>query len=90
MVLGVMSDTTYEQREVPIGAGDRLILYTDGISEAEAPDGADYGEERQSRVAAANRTVAPQELLDTLFADVSRFAAGRFQDDATLIVVAID
>ena len=90
MVLGVMPDTTYDQREVPIRAGDRLILYTDGISEAEAPDGTDYGDERLSRIASAHRALPPQELLDTLFADVSGFAAGRFQDDATLIVVAID
>ena len=90
MVLGVMPDTTYDQREVPIRAGDRLILYTDGISEAEAPDGTDYGDARLSRVASANRALPPQELLDALFADVSGFAAGRFRDDATLIVVAID
>ena len=73
-----------------IRAGDRLILYPDGISEAEAPDGADYGDERLSRTASAHRALPPQELLDALFADVSGFAAGRFQDDATLIVVAID
>ena len=90
MVLGVMFDTTYDQREVPIRKGDRLILYTDGISEAEAPDGRDYGVGRLSEAAAAHRGLAPQELLDAVFKDVSNFAAGHFQDDATLIVVAID
>ena len=90
MVLGVMSDTSYDQREMPIEKGDRLILYTDGISEAEAPDGRDYGEARLKEVAAANRALNPQDLLDAVFQDVSTFAAGRFQDDATLIVVAID
>lgn len=90
MVLGVMPDTTYDQREVPIAPGDRLILYTDGISEAEAPDGSDYGDGRLSHAAAAHRHLAPEPLLDALFQDVSSFAAGRFQDDATLIVVAID
>ncbi len=90
MVLGVMSDTSYDQREMPIEKGDRLILYTDGISEAEAPDGRDYGEARLKEVAAVNRALGPQDLLDAVFQDVSTFAAGRFQDDATLIVVAID
>jgi len=90
MVLGVMPDTSYEQREVPVHAGDRLILYTDGIIEAEDADGRDYGEERLARVAAANRGLNPQDLLDAIFRDVSGFAGGRFQDDATLIVVAID
>jgi sigma-B regulation protein RsbU (phosphoserine phosphatase) len=90
MVLGVMPDTTYDQREVPIASGDRLILYTDGISEAEAADGADYGEGRLSHTAVAHRALAPEPLLEALFKDVSDFAEGRFQDDATLIVVAID
>jgi sigma-B regulation protein RsbU (phosphoserine phosphatase) len=90
MVLGVMPDTTYDQREVSIRSGDRLILYTDGIIEAEDPAGNDYGEERLGRIASDHRALGPQELLDALFQDVSAFSAGRFQDDATLIVAAID
>jgi phosphoserine phosphatase RsbU/P len=90
MVLGVMSETTYEQIEVPLAPGDRLILYTDGIVEVENPAGEDYGEARLGSVAAEHRARAPQAMLDTLFADVSGFAAGQFADDATLIVAAID
>lgn len=90
MVLGVMSDTTYDQHEVAIAPGDRLILYTDGIIEAENTSGADYGETRLGDVAAAHRALGPQELLDALFTDVSDFANGQFTDDATLIVVAVD
>ena len=90
MVLGVMPDTTYDQREAPLRAGDRLILYTDGLSEAESPEGVEYGDARLGQVASAHRALPPQQMLDALFADVSDFAAGRFQDDATLIVAAID
>jgi sigma-B regulation protein RsbU (phosphoserine phosphatase) len=90
MVLGVMPDATYDQLEVAVAPGDRLILYTDGIVEAENAAGEDYGEHRLSRVAAAHSTGTPQQVLDAIFADVSSFAAGRFDDDATLIVAAID
>ena len=90
MVLGVMSDASYDQHEVAIRAGDRLILYTDGIIEAEDASGADYGEARLGKVAAQHSALGPQEMLDALFADVSGFAGGQFTDDATLIVVAID
>src|SRR5688500_4471569 len=90
MVLGVMPDASYDQHEVAIRAGDRLILYTDGIIEAEDGSGADYGEARLGKVAAAHSALGPQEMLDALFADVSGFAGGQFTDDATLIVVAID
>lgn len=90
MVLGVASDAQYDQREVEIGPGDRLVLYTDGIVEAENAAGDDYGDTRLSREAAAHRALAPQELLDALFSGVSSFAAGQFADDATLIVASID
>ncbi|HUF25289.1 MAG TPA: SpoIIE family protein phosphatase [Vicinamibacterales bacterium] len=90
MVLGVMPDATYDQLEVAVAPGDRLILYTDGIIEAENAAGEDYGEHRLSRVAAAHSTGTPQHILDAIFEDVSLFAAGRFEDDATLIVAAID
>ncbi len=90
MVLGVMPEASYSQHEVPVAPGDRLILYTDGIIEAENAAGQDYGEARLAQVAAANSGKAPQELLDAIFADVSQFSAGVFTDDATLIVAAID
>ena len=90
MVLGVMPDATYEQHEARIAAGDRLVLYTDGMIEAENGAGEDYGEMRLSEVAAANRHLTPQEMLDAIFADVSGFSNGAFLDDATLIVAAID
>jgi len=90
MVLGVASDAQYDQRDVEIGPGDRLVLYTDGIVEAENAAGDDYGDTRLSREAAAHRALAPQELLDALFSGVSSFAAGQFADDATLIVASID
>lgn len=90
MVLGVMPDAAYDERERPIGPGDRLVLYTDGIVEAENAAGDDYGESRLSHAAVANRAQPPQAMLETLFDDVSAFAAGQFADDATLIVAAID
>ena len=90
MVLGVMPDTCYDQHEVAIVPGDRLILYTDGIIEAENAAGDDYGEQRLGRMAAAASAASPQDMLDGIFADVSSFAGGEFADDATLIVAAID
>ena len=90
MVLGVMPDTCYDQHEVAILPGDRLVLYTDGIIEAENAAGDDYGETRLGEMAAAATSASPQAMLDRIFADVSAFAGGQFADDATLIVAAID
>lgn len=89
MVLGVFPDNQYEQSEVPLGAGDRLVFYTDGITEARRPDGDEYGEDRLAATAAAVRGSSATAIKDAILADVHAFSNGRFEDDATLIVVGI-
>ena len=89
MVLGVFPENQYEQAEIPLGAGDRLLFYTDGITEARSPEGEEYGEDRLAAVAAGVRTAPAAEIKDTILADVNTFTDGKFEDDATLIVVGI-
>jgi phosphoserine phosphatase RsbU/P len=89
MVLGVFPETAYEQAELPLASGDRLVFYTDGITEARNVDGDEYGEERLTAAALALRTQSPEAMKDALLAEVNTFTGGRFDDDATLIVVAI-
>jgi sigma-B regulation protein RsbU (phosphoserine phosphatase) len=90
MVLGVFPETTYAQSELAIGPGDRLIFYTDGITEARAPgDDDEYGEERLKKTALACRRQSAEAIKTALLEDVSQFTHGQFEDDATLIVVAL-
>ena len=89
MVLGVFPENTYEQAEMPLASGDRLVFYTDGITEARNAAGDEYGEERLTAAALAIRTLSPEAMKDALLADVNTFTGGRFEDDATLIVVAV-
>jgi sigma-B regulation protein RsbU (phosphoserine phosphatase) len=89
MVLGVFPENQYEQAEVPIGPGDRLLFYTDGITEARSPDGEEYGEDRLAAVGVALRTAPAGTLKDAILAEVNAFTDGKFEDDATLIVVGI-
>jgi sigma-B regulation protein RsbU (phosphoserine phosphatase) len=89
-VLGVFPDARFSGGEVALRSGDRILLYTDGITEAR--DGADdeYGEERLGELLLRHRHLDAAALRATLWDGVSAFTAGRgFQDDATLIVVAI-
>jgi sigma-B regulation protein RsbU (phosphoserine phosphatase) len=90
MVLGVFPDSTYEQGETRLVSGDRLIFYTDGITEGRNASGEEYGEERLASATAAVRSEAAERIKDMLLADVTAFTGGRFDDDATLIVVGID
>jgi sigma-B regulation protein RsbU (phosphoserine phosphatase) len=89
MVLGVFPDTAFEQGELPIGSGDRLLFYTDGITEARSPDGEEYGEDKLAAAALAGMAASVTDMKDAVLADVSTFTGGLFEDDATLIVVGI-
>jgi sigma-B regulation protein RsbU (phosphoserine phosphatase) len=88
-VLGVFPETAYDQGELALGSGDRLLFYTDGITEARNPDGDEYGEEKLAEAAVLSRTQGVDTMKDTLMASVNDFTGGKFDDDATLIVVGI-
>lgn len=74
--------------EVPLEPGDTLVLYTDGITEAEDPDGAQYGLDRLCAVAQAHHTADAASIKDAIIDDVQRFI--NFQkvfDDITVVVI---
>src|SRR5262249_42531756 len=87
-VLGVFSESTYEQGEFAVGPGDRLVFYTDGITEGRNPAGEEYGEEQLAASAARGRALAADAMLDAMLKDVETFNHGAYEDDATLIVAA--
>ena len=89
MVLGIFPDNAYEQADLSLGAGDRLLFFTDGISEARNPAGEEYGEERIGVVAADVRSHGVEAIKDAVLGDVTAFCNDQFEDDATLIVVGI-
>ncbi|MBA2257916.1 MAG: SpoIIE family protein phosphatase [Acidobacteria bacterium] len=89
-VLGVFNDAIYQQGHVAIASGDRVILFTDGVTEAHNAEDEEFGEERLMECAVANRTCSAPALQARLAEEVSTFTSGAFQDDATLIVLAIE
>jgi phosphoserine phosphatase RsbU/P len=88
-VLGVFPDLTYEQHEIEICRGDRLVLYTDGITEATAPDGEEYGEERLAAAITERAGFGAPALTAALFEHVLAFADGTLHDDATIVSVVV-
>jgi sigma-B regulation protein RsbU (phosphoserine phosphatase) len=89
-VLGVFSDGTYDQGTTPVSSGDRVVLFTDGITEARNARDEEFGEERLIDLAIANRACSAPALQARLAAAVTQFASDGLQDDATLIVLAAD
>ena len=89
-VLGVLADASYEQASAVIGSQDRLVLFTDGLTEARNAAGEEFGESRLQQAVVEHRGCSAPALHARVVEAVSVFTGGPLQDDATLIVVAAD
>ena len=91
MVLGAFPDVEYREDEIQFTAGDRLVLYTDGVTEAFDPELHLYDEQRFIVELALKGGSDAQSVLDGIFQDVATFAGTAPQsDDITLAVIAWD
>ena len=87
-VLGVFPAWEYENAKIEFRVGDRLLLVTDGITEASDGDELEFGEEKLAAAALRESKHSAEEMCDALLNQVSRFCDAHFQDDATLLVIA--
>jgi serine phosphatase RsbU (regulator of sigma subunit) len=90
-ILGIMSDVAMEEDSLELYAGDLLVFYTDGISEATNADGELYGEERLvDFVAALPPALNPEAISASILREIERHL-GRLeaQDDRTLVVLRV-
>ena len=88
-VTGIFDEGTYEEGKVALKPGDRLVLYTDGITEARSVVGDEFDDTGLLRTLDGCRHLDAQSMVDAIFNDVGAFAGGRLQDDATAMVAAI-
>jgi phosphoserine phosphatase RsbU/P len=88
-VMGIFPDAAYSTASRPLLPGDRLLFFTDGITEAHDAAGEEFGENRLAAAAAAARTCSAEALKQHLVAAVEAFTGGTFDDDATLIAIEI-
>ncbi|MGC1448976.1 MAG: SpoIIE family protein phosphatase [Candidatus Sulfotelmatobacter sp.] len=87
-VIGVFPEWPYDDSVVQFNPGDRLLLFTDGITESGLPGGEEFGEQRLIAGARTYANKSTSELKAGLLADVKRFCASQLRDDATLIVIS--
>lgn len=86
--IGIFEDWEYVQGEVRFQPGDALMLYSDGISEAFDPFGAEYGEDRLEALWREQGHRPPIEVIEHTLGDVAGFRSSAEQsDDMTLVVV---
>jgi phosphoserine phosphatase RsbU/P len=87
-VLGVFREWNYEQREVDLLPGDRIVLFTDGVTEATNDKEEEFGEERLMAFLEERKHLRAIDLRKRVMAAVVEFSGGKFHDDATLIVMS--
>jgi sigma-B regulation protein RsbU (phosphoserine phosphatase) len=80
--------SAFEEEELTLAPGDTLLLFSDGLSEAENSDLQQFGEDRLVESMAGERHREPEDLLEFLLAGARDFAGGQPQsDDITALIV---
>jgi sigma-B regulation protein RsbU (phosphoserine phosphatase) len=87
--LGIFPDRTYEDAGLQLESGDRLVLYTDGLTEAMDSDEQEFGEARLIELGSRDVALSASEMLAAIKKEVVNFCYGSFQNDFTLVVVAV-
>jgi sigma-B regulation protein RsbU (phosphoserine phosphatase) len=86
--LGIQENVSYESGTVTLQSGDWLVIFTDGVIEAENDRTEEYGEERLLTMLHANVALTPTMLLNTIMLDLDRFVGNAPQhDDVTLMLL---
>lgn len=87
--LGMFCSQEFALNRLRLQAGDSLLLYTDGLTEAEDDAGTAYGKERLGRLVANNCGLAPRALLAACREDLDRFRGqAAIRDDLSLMAVS--
>lgn len=85
-LIGLTSDAEYSSREVPLGSGDLLLLYTDGLAEARAGEHL-FGEERIANILRRDHNADVEVLCKTLVEAAEDFATSPLTDDTAILAV---
>jgi serine phosphatase RsbU (regulator of sigma subunit) len=97
LVLGLKIDdgerfeNLLEERTLRLGAGDVVLLFTDGVTEAMNAAGEPFGEERLAALVAAHGDLPFEELRERILREIRAFVGGTaLQDDLTLVLLKVD
>ena len=88
LLLAALPQTAYHERQITLRRGDKLFLYTDGVTEAMRPDGEMFGDQRLEAILTAQNRLPPKQLVEEVKAAVARFAADAEPfDDITMLAL---
>ncbi|HEX5705664.1 MAG TPA: SpoIIE family protein phosphatase, partial [Pyrinomonadaceae bacterium] len=87
-LVGAFEWARYEEAQIQLAPGDVLVVFSDGISEAQSHTGEEYGEDRLAQFAADRRDLTPDELRRAIFDEVDNWTGAQERgDDQTLVIL---
>jgi len=90
LILGVLPDFDFEEKSIHLDPGDILLLYTDGIVEAQNATGEFFGIDRVCRILHLRHEDPPEAIISELFKELSEFLGDVMPtDDITLVALKI-
>ncbi len=90
LLMGVKKDVCFEEKIVRLEAGDILVLYTDGVTEAENAAGEFFGSRRLLEVIAEQCDRHPEQILNTVFEELAAFTHSRpLLDDVAMTIFKV-
>ena len=85
-----LADDAYQERSIHLGAGDRLYLYSDGVTEAMDPTGKQFGNSRLLEAIGQGRSEPLQEVVDTLLREIVQWHGSQSpHDDISILAVEV-
>lgn len=86
--LGILSDVDFQVREVALGEGERILLYTDGILEQPHHASGEFlGHDRLRASLGRSRNLSPEEAMAQLEAEFERWSGGKQKDDVNVLLM---
>jgi sigma-B regulation protein RsbU (phosphoserine phosphatase) len=91
MILGIKDTVAFEEKTIFLERGDILLLYTDGIIEAQNEAEELFGTERLCSLIAEHREKPPEDIIDAVMQEVAQFAGSEgVQDDISMVIMKIE
>jgi len=85
--VGLLADSSFEEREETLAPGDCIVLFTDGVPEAEGPDEEFFGDERLTALLAETGGASAENVCKVVTERIAEYEQGSPHDDVTLLAL---
>jgi sigma-B regulation protein RsbU (phosphoserine phosphatase) len=85
---GIFEDSKWDEKKIALSPGDRVVLFTDGVTEARSKSGDMFSYDRLFQVLSSNRDLRPEKFIEKLVSEVREFSQEQFENDDMAILIA--